>query len=81
MESILLEDNPHWVNPTSYDGYTSREQLESALRYLSAKEVVAIVGARRVGKSSLARLMIKELLTRVSPKNIFFIMLNYKLNR
>ncbi|OHD77429.1 MAG: ATPase [Sulfuricurvum sp. GWF2_44_89] len=73
MESILLEDNPHWVNPTSYDGYTSREQLESALRYLSAKEVVAIVGARRVGKSSLARLMIKELLTRVSPKNIFFI--------
>lgn len=73
MESILLEDNPHWVNPTPYEGYTSREQLDSALRYMSAKEVVAIVGARRVGKSSLARLMIKELLKSVSPKNIFFI--------
>jgi predicted AAA+ superfamily ATPase len=73
MESILLEDNPHWVNPQAYDGYASREQLENALRYMSAKEVVAIVGARRVGKSSLARLMIKELLKSVSSKNIFFI--------
>jgi len=73
MESILLEDNPHWINSTSYGNYTSREQLSSALRYLNAKEVVAIIGARRVGKSSLARLMIKELLKSVSPKNIFFI--------
>lgn len=73
MEPILLDDNPHWMNSASYDGYTSREQLESALRYLLAKEVIAIIGARRVGKSSLARLMIRELLKSVSPKNIFFI--------
>lgn len=73
MESILLEDNPHWINGDTYDGYTQREQLSTALLYLKAKEVVAIIGARRVGKSSLTKLMIKELLKSVSPKNIFFI--------
>lgn len=75
MDSILLEDNPHWVKSTNevYNDYTHRELLEKALVYMSAKEIVAIVGARRVGKSSLTKLMIKALLEDVNPKNIFFI--------
>ncbi|CAA6804739.1 MAG: Unknown protein [uncultured Sulfurovum sp.] len=75
MDSILLEDNPHWLKSANevYENYTEREMLPLALEYLNAKEIVAIIGARRVGKSSLTKLMIKALLQEVSPKNIFFI--------
>ena len=75
MDSILLEDNPHWLKPDNevYKNYTDREMLPKALDYLGAKEIVAIIGARRVGKSSLTKLMIKALLKEVNPKNIFFI--------
>ncbi|CAA6802651.1 MAG: Unknown protein [uncultured Sulfurovum sp.] len=75
MDSILLEDNPHWIKKVNevYNDYTHRELLDKALAYMSAKEVVAIIGARRVGKSSLTKLMMKSLLQNINAKNIFFI--------
>ncbi|WP_027388907.1 ATP-binding protein [Chrysiogenes arsenatis] len=73
MESVLLEDNPHWENSAAYDRYIRREKLDLALQCLEPREVLAILGARRVGKSSLARLLIRELLPAVPPRNIFFI--------
>ncbi len=73
MESILYEDNPHWTNSNVYDAYTPRELLPKALSYLDAKQIIALIGARRVGKSTIAKLMIKELLKSTKAKNIFFI--------
>ena len=73
MESILLEDNPHWNNLSAYDNFISRELLPKAVSYLTTKQILALIGARRVGKSTLAKLMIKELLKTVEAKNIFFI--------
>lgn len=73
MDSILIEDNPHWDTPNPYADYVPREKLSVAMRFMKAKEVIAILGARRVGKSSLARLMIRSLLPTTNPKNIFFI--------
>lgn len=73
MESILLEDNKHWNNKNSYDNFINREILNKAISYLNTKQIIALIGARRVGKSTLAKLMIKELLKTVDAKNIFFI--------
>lgn len=74
MESILLSDNQHWVNDKAYDSFVTRDLLSKALVFLEAKEILVIIGARRVGKSTLAKLMIKELLKKdVEAKNIFFI--------
>lgn len=73
MDSILLEDNAHWVNQSIYGDFVSREILDKALKYLGAKEILALVGARRVGKSTLVKLLIRELLKSVEAKNIFFI--------
>ena len=73
MESIILEDNPHWINDDVYDHFISREILSKAISYLNTKEILALIGARRVGKSTLAKLMIKKLLKTVPAKNIFFI--------
>ena len=73
MKSILLEDNVHWVNENPYTQYINRDILKKAILYLKTKEILAIIGARRVGKSTLAKLLIKELLKSVESKNIFFI--------
>jgi predicted AAA+ superfamily ATPase len=73
MESIILEDNPHWVDKTVYSYYEKREILQKALTLLYTKEIIALIGARRVGKSTLAKLLIDELLKTTNSKNIFFI--------
>jgi len=73
MEPILLEDNQHWIKSDAYDNFTSRDILQKALSFLDTKQILALIGARRVGKSTLAKLMIKELLHSVEAKNIFFI--------
>ncbi|WP_418185901.1 ATP-binding protein [Aliarcobacter vitoriensis] len=73
MESILLEDNKHWFDSSCYDSYIERNILSKALEFLHTKEILAIIGARRVGKSTLSKLMIRELLKEVNSKNIFFI--------
>jgi len=73
MDSILLEDNNHWINTHSYDSFVDRDILNKAILYLETKEILALIGARRVGKSTLAKLLIKELLKSVEAKNIFFI--------
>ncbi|WP_457602758.1 ATP-binding protein [Nitratifractor sp.] len=74
MDSILVEDNLHWTNPDAYGGYVDREILPKAEAMLEPKEVLAIVGARRVGKSTLAKLLIRALLQRgVEARNVFFI--------
>ncbi|MEA3554197.1 MAG: ATP-binding protein [Campylobacterota bacterium] len=73
MESVILEDNQHWIKDDVYDHFKSREVLKKAISYLNTKEVLALIGARRVGKSTLAKLIIKELLKTTNSKNIFFI--------
>lgn len=73
MESILLEDNKHWNNSKAYEHFTNREILSKAVSYLTTKQIIALLGARRVGKSTLAKLLIQELLKTVEAKNIFFI--------
>lgn len=73
MESILVEDNPHWLNSESYNTFVPRKILPKAMSFMDTKEIVALIGARRVGKSTLAKLMIQALLKTVQTKNIFFI--------
>jgi predicted AAA+ superfamily ATPase len=73
MESILVEDNPHWMDSTIYNTFEKREILQKAITLLDTKEIIALIGARRVGKSTIAKLLINELLKTVEAKNIFFI--------
>ncbi|MEA2017302.1 MAG: ATP-binding protein [Campylobacterota bacterium] len=73
MESVILEDNKHWLDLNTYDNFITREILTKAISYLFTPQIIALVGARRVGKSTIAKLMIKELLKTVESKNIFFI--------
>jgi predicted AAA+ superfamily ATPase len=73
MESIILEDNPHWIDKQVYSHYEKREILQKAISLLDTKEILAFIGARRVGKSTIAKLLINKLLKTTKAKNIFFI--------
>jgi len=73
MKSILLEDNPHWLDTSVYEKFLERDILKKAISFLDTQEVIALIGARRVGKSTLAKLLIQELLKTIQAKNIFFI--------
>ena len=71
MESILLEDNPHWNNLNAYDNFISRELLPKAVSYLTTKQILALIGARRVGKSTLAKTYDKRAFKTVETKIYF----------
>ncbi|MDF1878398.1 ATP-binding protein [Sulfurimonas sp. SAG-AH-194-C20] len=73
MESVILEDNPHWLNSSIYNSFEKRDVLKKTISLLTTKEIIALIGARRVGKSTIAKLLINELLKTVDAKNIFFI--------
>jgi hypothetical protein len=51
MESILLEDNPHWNNLNAYDNFISRELLPKAVSYLTTKQILALIGAEELVKA------------------------------
>lgn len=73
MEQTLFEDNPHWSDTKAYSHLATRQVLQKAISYMETKHIIALVGARRVGKSSIAKLMIGELLKSVEAKNICFV--------
>lgn len=68
MESVILEDNQHWLNASIYSSFERRDILEKAISLLATKEIIALIGARRVGKSTIAKLLINELLKDVDAK-------------
>lgn len=71
MESVLLEDNPRWTDVQAYDHFVQRESTEHVNALLTAKDMLAIIDTRRrIGKSTLTKLPIKELIKRELLANI-----------
>jgi predicted AAA+ superfamily ATPase len=73
FEKIIIEQNPHWSGELYPQGFT-REQFSKLLDFLPLPHVVAVSGARRVGKSTLLKQLINHLILveKISPKDIFF---------
>ena len=85
MEELFYRYNPWWENEFRLSGVVERliplQRLEQSL---NKKEVVFITGLRRVGKSTLMKLLIKKMIeaNSVKPEHIFYISLDdYRLTR
>ncbi|MBI5042795.1 MAG: ATP-binding protein [Nitrospirae bacterium] len=79
MEELLYRYNPWWEGDFSLSGIVSRQSIiESLLRHLKTKDVVFLTGLRRIGKTTILKLFIKELIDAkaVDPKYIFYISLD-----
>lgn len=63
MEDLLYQYNPWWENIVSDKDIKPREKYLSELRsYLDRKQIIILTGLRRVGKTTLMKLLINELI-------------------
>ena len=78
MEEILYQYNPWWEEYVTTKEIRPREKYLNSLRgYLELKQIVVLTGLRRVGKTTLMKLIIGELLSRhVPPYHILYVSLD-----
>lgn len=74
FEKLIVDQNPHWEGPLYEDG-VGREALSKVKDYLDLPHIIALVGVRRAGKSTLVRQAINYLIREqnVAPENILFL--------
>lgn len=72
IETILKKQNPWWENKAFDFGIFARNILPELIKNLANDKILALVGSRQVGKTSLLYLMIEYLLKTVKPTNIFY---------
>ena len=73
FEKFLIEQNIHWQNKFYSNGY-KRKMIEYLIKLVSIKQIIAITGIRRCGKSTILKQLINFLIfnKKVNPKNILF---------
>jgi len=71
-QDILVEWNPWWEKKVEFE-LVDRELKSEIIKWIERKEVTAILGVRRSGKTSLLYLIVDYLIKSTNPKNILFI--------
>lgn len=74
FESVIVDQNPHW-DGTLYQEGVPRTVLGNVREYLDLPHVIALIGVRRSGKSTIARQTINHLIRDkgINPRNILFL--------
>ena len=74
FEAVIVDQNPHW-DGTLYPEGVQRSALGKVKEYLELPHIIALVGVRRSGKSTLARQTVNHLIhdKGVTPRNILFL--------
>ncbi|MFA5961222.1 MAG: ATP-binding protein [Parcubacteria group bacterium] len=74
FEKFIVEQNRHWAGTALEVGFP-RAILVELVKYLNIRQIVALVGVRRSGKSTVARQLIEFLIQekKVKPKNILLL--------
>ncbi|WP_292663198.1 ATP-binding protein [Nitratifractor sp.] len=76
MKNILIEQNRHWSGKR-YGG-VRRHKLDKLISYLPLRQIIAVTGIRRCGKSTLVKQAIDHLVdSGVDAKNILFVNLEH----
>jgi hypothetical protein len=85
MEELFYRYNPWWEEEfTLAEIITRPNEIELLEKYLEQKSIVFLTGLRRVGKTTLMKLLIKKMIDEhsIEPRHIFYISLDdYNLSR
>ncbi len=78
MEELLFQYNPWWEESFKNEKVKPREKYLVELRkYLNFKQIISLTGLRRVGKTTLMKLMVEELISGgIDPKHILYVSLD-----
>ena len=77
MEDILRMFNPWWMEDFNPPGIKRTKYLDMMRAYLDRKQVIFLVGMRRVGKTTLMKHFIFELLDEVPPERILYVSMDH----
>lgn len=72
IETILKKQNPWWEQKDFKFNIFFRNILPELINNLTNDKILALIGSRQVGKTSLLYLLIEHLLKTVKPTNIFY---------
>jgi len=74
FEKAIVDQNPHWDGEL-YDSGVQRNVLETLEEYLDTRQIIAITGVRRCGKSTLLRQILNYIVRErnISPVDILFL--------
>ena len=75
MEELLYQYNPWWEDEYKLIGIFERQQYTRIIeRYINTKHIVLITGLRRVGKTTLMKIIINDLLKKnINRTNILYV--------
>jgi uncharacterized protein len=78
MDDLLYQYNPWWEGDFNLAGIRPRDhQVKSIMAKMSEKRALLITGLRRVGKTTIIRLIIDRLIqSGTSPSDIFYVSLD-----
>jgi len=78
MNELLYQYNPWWEESFKNDNVKPREKYLVELRkYLDFKQIIILTGLRRVGKTTLMKLIIEELIAKgIASKHILYVSLD-----
>jgi predicted AAA+ superfamily ATPase len=78
MKNILYQYNPWWEEEFKNKNVKPRDKYLKELRkYLNFRQIVVLTGLRRVGKTTLMKLIIEELISKgIDPKRVLYVSLD-----
>jgi len=81
MEEILYRFNPWWESEFKTNLIDRPKYTSLLLSSIERQSIEIITGLRRIGKTSLMKIIIEKLINEkgIKPKNIFFVSLDFYL--
>jgi len=78
MEVLFYKSNPWWEENYKFEGINRSRYLQKLEAVFESRDIVFLTGLRRVGKTSILKNFISELINekRVNPKHVFYISLD-----
>ena len=73
IESELYKQNPWWEKKFEEKSIKREIYIKEIFRNIKSKEILFLTGLRRIGKTTILKQIIKELLINVNPSEILFI--------
>ena len=78
MEEVFYRSNPWWEDEFRFSGIKREKYIDKLISYLDNQDIIFLTGLRRVGKTSIMKNLIFELLSKkiTTTKYIFYISLD-----
>jgi uncharacterized protein len=77
IEAELFKQNPWWEGKFKEKSYPREKYLKEIFDNIKSKEIIILTGLRRIGKTTITKQVINQLLeNKTKPEEIFFISLD-----